>query len=426
MGKRARVLLAAALLLGGCGWAQAQYVVKAVVFSDKGSYRQEDLETLAGVHAGQALTTEQLGAAAGRLSDSGFFDQVSATVDGILKSVSVVFKVKPVSQAEWLHASFENFVWFTPDELNAAIHAQIPLFGGALPVAGPVVDAAEAALRQALAARGISGDVTHVNLEPRFGHPQRYMQFVVTKHAVVLRSAELTGVSAGLQAAMQKQARTLAGKRYSEGTAGDTTADALLAPYLDAGYVDAKLTGMERTVAEVAGRTEVSVKAAVNEGAVYRLASIAYSGSEVYSSADFARGNKLHADDPISRKLLRETLMPIDEAYRNRGYMDAVADVTGTRDEATHHIAYVVTVTPGEVYHVGHVYPLGLSAAAQADFDRGWKLKPGDVYSPGYVATFLKQNTALQALNGYSASFKASADPETHLVDVTIQFFAPR
>ena len=80
------------------------------------------------------------------------------------------------------------------------------------------------------------------------------------------------------------------------------------------------------------------------------------------------------------------------------------------------------TWIPGEQYPLRSVTPLNLSPAAQKDCGTGWRMKPGDLYNAAYVATVLKNNTALQALNGYSAGFKASADPQTHLVDLTITF----
>ncbi len=49
-------------------------------------------------------------------------------------------------------------------------------------------------------------------------------------------------------------------------------------------------------------------------------------------------------------------------------------------------------------------------------------MKAGELYNPEYTATFLKNNTALRALEGYSAGFKAYADPNTHTVDLVITF----
>jgi outer membrane protein insertion porin family len=46
----------------------------------------------------------------------------------------------------------------------------------------------------------------------------------------------------------------------------------------------------------------------------------------------------------------------------------------------------------------------------------------GALYNPEYVSNFLKNNTALQALEGYRAGFKAYADPNTHTVDLVLTF----
>jgi hypothetical protein len=65
---------------------------------------------------------------------------------------------------------------------------------------------------------------------------------------------------------------------------------------------------------------------------------------------------------------------------------------------------------------------LNLTSAQQSEFSRGWTLKAGDLFNSEYIANFLQQNTALRSFDGYSASFKAMRDPESHMVDVTVIF----
>ena len=62
------------------------------------------------------------------------------------------------------------------------------------------------------------------------------------------------------------------------------------------------------------------------------------------------------------------------------------------------------------------------SSLTRADFDRGVLMNAGELYNPEYVANFIENNTALRALAGYSAAFKAYADPNSHTVDVVITF----
>jgi outer membrane protein assembly factor BamA len=103
--------------------------------------------------------------------------------------------------------------------------------------------------------------------------------------------------------------------------------------------------------------------------------------------------------------------------------MDVIIDARPSADPATRQIAYTVSVKSGEQYRVKEVTANNLDPAAQADFDRGYLMKAGEFYNPDYLAHFLKNNTALLKLAGYSASWKAYADPNSHTVDVVLTFF---
>ena len=60
---------------------------------------------------------------------------------------------------------------------------------------------------------------------------------------------------------------------------------------------------------------------------------------------------------------------------------------------------------------------------AQQEFITAWQMMPGDIYNPGYVADFIHNNTALPHLRTYAGTFRAEADPQTHLVNLTVTFF---
>jgi outer membrane protein insertion porin family len=164
------------------------------------------------------------------------------------------------------------------------------------------------------------------------------------------------------------------------------------------------------------------LSATLNPGDIYRISSISFAGTPLLSAESFAASEKLHPGDVASRSLLLETLAPLDAAYRRRGYMDVIVKAAATTDLATHQVAYSVTVVPGEQYRVHGLIANNLDPAARADFDRGFLMKPGEPYNPEYVSGFLKNNTGLRALAGYSANFKAYADPNTHTVDVVLNF----
>jgi outer membrane protein assembly factor BamA len=166
----------------------------------------------------------------------------------------------------------------------------------------------------------------------------------------------------------------------------------------------------------------VVLSATLTPGEIYRVSGINFAGSSLLSAEAFAASAKLHTGDVASRVLLFATLAPLDAAYRRQGYMDVVVIAAPTTDDATHQVAYNVSVRPGEQYRIHQVTTHNLDPAAQADFDRGFTMKAGELFNPEYANKFLQENTALRALQGYSGSWKAYADPGTHTVDLDITF----
>lgn len=404
--------------------AAQSYTAARVAFSDKGPYTQAQMEAAAGLHSGSAFTQAQLGEAAQRLVDTGYFSDVGAALEGPVKSVTVKFSEKPVPLSQMMHVGFRNFVWLTHAELEAAITARLPLFLDYLPENSPQQDTIKAALTDALAAKSITAKVAYEPFEPTLNHPHRELVFQIIDPSVRVGNIHLSGVSTELAPYVQKSVNATARTKYIEGPADQTTYDNILQPLLDAGYASATLAGTSVVPGPGSdGNVPVVLSAELIAGAVYKVSALTFAGSPLLSADAFAASAKLHAGDLASHKVLIETLTPLDAAYRAKGYMDVVVDAHPQLDNAARTVAYSVTALPGEQFRIHEVTANGLTPAAKADFDRGFLLKSGALYNPGYIATFLKNNTALQALQGYAASFKAYADPATHTVDVVIDFY---
>jgi len=400
----------------------AQYTVKKVVFNGAGPYDQSNLQAACGLHPGLAFTTKDLQKSAQQLIDTGLFDDVQARLDGPVKSIDVIFTLKLLDPSHLLPAHFENFVWWTPAELKSDIQSTVPFFAGSLPETGTLLDAVQTALEHMLTTMGITAKVVHAIAEPSTGHPVRSVEYRIESPEIHLRTITLTGVSPNMASAINKVTAAIANSDDRE--AGDgTTADRILAPYRDAGYFDAALTQEHRTMSQPAPtRVDVDFTATVQPGEVYRLSHIDFAGAPLMSTADFQRTAQLHPEDVVSQKALLATLEPLDAVYRKNGYLDVAANAAPTPDTATHHVAYTVTVATGEQYRLRSVTPINLPPQQLKDFQAAWKLQPGDPYNPDYVKTFLVTMRAVQHQTTLPSAFKVAADPNTHLVDVTITF----
>ena len=422
-----RLNLAAFALLVASVPACAQYSVDKVVFHGSAPYTDAELLSTSGLQPGQMLAHDSLAQAAQHLLDTGLFDDAEVSLSGTGKARTVLLALKPTPLAKLLPASFENFVWFTPEELTTAIHARVPLYRGAFSDAGNFADTVQATLQQILADKGITATISHSIVEPSNDHPVRVVDFRIDKPFVQIATVHLSltgppGAAATLAPGLQQAANKTKGTLYNEGLSGITTEYLLLAPVRSAGYITARLADVKREVAPTERGIGVTYTARIETGEAYKVASLTWEATPIYSSADFTRDQELHSGDSANATALSKTETHILGAYRAQGYLDAYIAASPKLDDAAHTVEYALHTIPGEQYRLKSVTPLNLSPEAQKEFDSGWRMKPGDIYNEHYVQTFINKNTALQHLATYSAGFQASADPQTHLVDLTITF----
>lgn len=403
-------------------WAQV-YTAGKVDFLNCGEYSHDELEAAAGIHPGANFTADDLSASAQRLVDTGYFDDVTASLQGRLAAMTVMYQLKPTPKAAMLHVGFQNFVWLNPADIDAAIRAKSPLFRGYLPEGSANQDMLKAALTDALAAKGVQAAVVYGTMEPTLAHPVREIEFRVSRPFVRVANVKLGGVSPNLVPYVQTSVNSTAKTAFVTEPSGLSTADNILGPLLDAGYVDASLSGMQVTPdAPADGTVGVVVAATLNAGDVYKTSAVAFSGAPLFSAEEFTANAKLHTGDVASRKALLETLQPLDSAYRRHGYMDVTIVAKPALHKESHEVAYTVTVSPGEQYRIDELTAENLDPAAKAAFDKVFLMKKGELYNPEYVAEFIKKNSSVKEFQPYIGNFVAYAHPGTHTVDLVITF----
>lgn len=411
-----------ALLFAFTVSANAQYTVKQIVFDGQTPYTQAELEAASGLKPGQAVGNESLQAAAQKLVDSGAFEDLQATLDGPMKAVNVIFKVKPVDPGKLLHISYANFVWWTPEELKAEISRRVPLTGETVPEAGTLQSSVQAALEAMLQEKGMAGaKVDEQVLEPSPGVPYRVAAYRVAQPAIVFGALTVQGASAAMQPSVQKLTSALAGRPYSTTVGGRDIADTLLTVYRDAGYMAAKMSPVERSFTGT-GPVQVALTTTVTEGEVYKLGSVSWAGSPWMTQEQFLAGAKLQTGAPVSQKSLNTAMNAIQNVYRQHGYLDVTVNAVPALDEATHTANMKVEVVPGEVYHLEVAKVTGLNAGQQSVWDKDWSMKPGDVFDAGAVTAFLKTHIASPPFEGYSSAFKQTVDPTAKTVVLEVSF----
>lgn len=410
--------LSAALALAVAPCALAQYSIRNIEIHGAAPYSEQEILSVSGLRPGQMMAHNSLGDAAQHLLDTGVFADAGIDLTGAGTARTVLIQLKPLPPTSFAPVTFANFPWWSPAELDAAVRKAVPLYRGGIPPAGNLPDTIDAALISLLATKGVHGSVSNASVPASNLHPQLTWEFHLDDPGLRIASINVTGSPAALDPTMQRIAQHASGYPYS----ARAVADMILAPLRDAGYTDAQLSDTTTTVEPSGSGYAVRYTASVIPGDVYHVSNVAWQPTSIYAQDAFTHDAKLHSGDLASQKSLLATEQSILNAYLHLGYLDAYIETHPQEDKTAHTVSYSLAVMPGEVYHIKSVTPLNLSPAAQKDFDFGWLLKPGAAYDPIYAASFLTSNTALRNLAGYTASFQASADSNTHTVDLTINF----
>jgi outer membrane protein assembly factor BamA len=425
-------VFAALLLLAPFAAAHAQYSIASVTFRHADPYAPAELLAVSGLKVGQALSNDSLANAAQHLLNTGLFADATINYGNTARARAIVVDVSPIPLDQLLPASFENFVWFTPEELTAGIHAQVPLYRGVASDAGTLPDDIQAALQQMLVAKGITASISHTIAEPTNLQPRRVVNFSIDQPFVRLGTLHLSmeapsGAAATLSPGLQQAANAATRHPFNEGLTGITLSSILLDPFRRAGYVEASIDNIERTVAPApadANAFLVTYTARIVTGDPYKVSTLTWNPTPLYSAADFARDNKLHPGDLANESDLAKTEAAISKAYLLQGYLDVYVLPHPVPDATTHTVAYTFEPIPGEIYHLNTVNVTGLSPQALQQFNADWSMKPGDPYSDQAVNAFLAKHIAQPPFQPYGAGFKAVGDPATHQVDLTLTFVA--
>jgi len=114
--------------------------------------------------------------------------------------------------------------------------------------------------------------------------PERSIEFRIITPVIRVANVKLGGVSTELVPLIQKSVNAAARFPYNEGLAGQTTEDRILAPLLDAGYIQASLSGVTLAPTLAGDGASVVLSATLTAGDVYRISSIAFAGSPLLSA----------------------------------------------------------------------------------------------------------------------------------------------
>src|SRR5450755_4806492 len=117
----------------------------SVEVSGSKRFSSGEIAAAIGLRAGTTINRDDLQGAADKLAATGLFSNIQFHFTTVETGVRVKYEVADVPEVP---VSFDNFPWFTDEELTAALKRTVLLFDGGAPQSGTILNAMSGALEK--------------------------------------------------------------------------------------------------------------------------------------------------------------------------------------------------------------------------------------------------------------------------------------
>jgi outer membrane protein insertion porin family len=395
---------------------------KLISINVTGSERYAPAEIIAatGLQLGRTVSESDFKQASQQLGETGAFSDVAYTYQFSAQGTRLDFRVADNNQ--FLPVRFDNFVWFSDQELVETIHRAVPLFHGQLPVAGGMIDQVSDAVQALLLERKLQGRADYMRAAHRDGPIDAFV-FKVTGPTIRIRNITFTGAAPTELPLLQAAAKDLAGQEYLRSILQVQAEKNLLPIYLERGYLKAAFAEAEAKVAhESPQETVVDIDIPIAPGRQYKLTQIRWSGNIVFPAEKLQPLIHLQTGQYVNAVELGNDLETVQKLYGTRGYLAAHVRSIPQLDDSQSTVSYQLQVYEGDVYHMGELEIQGLDARTTARLVEAWKLRSGEAFDASYPQRFLSDTNRAIPLVQWKIAVHNSLNEKDKTVDVTLHF----
>lgn len=420
------VLLAACHL--AAQGAQPSFIVSEVHASGSHRYNDVQIAAAAGLKPGDAVDNDKLQEIASQLAQLGIFSRVNYRFTAKDRRAIINFELQ---DADVFPVMFENFPWFTDQELSDEIRKAVPLFDGRAPNGGSLLDEITAALSDKLASRGIEANVEHALVAEPSGS-EMIMQFRQDGPSFTVTSVQFNDFMAQNSEKLHDRVSDLVGKAFSRFAIELFENEQIRPLYLAAGEIRVKFDAPILQLSEASGGntpSTVIVQIPIKPGPVFHLSGVTWTGNTALDNAALSRLVALKPGDPADGMRLAAGWQQIELEYGHRGYLDAKVSPTPEFQDANGTVAYSVKIEEGPQYRMGQLVITGLSVDSERALRNSWRLAPGQVFDKTFLDSMLaKLEKPTVAIFGDipvhygQMGHWLRPNPQNHVVDVLIDF----
>jgi outer membrane protein assembly factor BamA len=399
-------------------------VVSVTVTGSK-KFSPQDLVKASGIAPGNLVTPEDIQAGADRLGALGWFNKVQFKFNTTRDGVNIEFTLE---DSPTVPVTFDNFPWFTEQELIQAIRSETGLFDGTAPEAGDALDKMKVALQKLMTTRGIRGEVEATVLAAP-GESGMVQQFRLNGPLVKVAGVEFSDPLARNDKHIAERLSDIIGKPYSRYTLDLFAFEYLRPVYLSKGYLRVRFAAPEiRFIGDPrqALPDTVSARLKIETGPVYKWGGITWSGNSAFDAASLDQMTGLTAGEPADGNKIQEDWDRLETEYGKRGYIEAKLDAQPAFDDTAAKISYRVQIAEGIQYRVGQMVITGLSLAAERQLLAAWGLPRGEIFNKKYYDDFVASGARKifenSAVHFETVGHLLRPNAQTKLVDVLLDF----
>lgn len=385
------------------------------------------LTSLSELKIGQVVDSTILDAAAAKLLQSGLLRRLSYRVRSAKGRATVTFQVEEAAAS--LPIVFENFVWFTEEELAAAIRKEVPFFNGTAPAAGETLDKITAALQRLLTQRNINGRVDAV---PSLTGEKYQMIFTVKGAKVPVCALRFPGAKVISEAELIKASQPILKAEYSQKDVAEFAPASLIPLYRRIGYLRAQFqtpTSVFESSANCPSGVVITIP--VEEGVAYTWGRSEWNGNEKLTVDELATALGMNPGELADGLKIDKGLKQVRLAYARRGHLTAQVKETFDVEPVSSQVNYKFVINEGPRYFMGSLIVNGVSPADADSLKAKWKLGLNTVFDETYIDEFrqtvmpdfirgLMQRSPVRAR--VKAEFETRPDARLNTVDVVITF----
>jgi outer membrane protein assembly factor BamA len=400
-------------------------VLGAITAAGSKRFTPAQIAEASGLKVGEQVNRETLQMAANKLAKSGLFSDVHYRFSSQGPNVSLEFQV---TDANTLPVAFDNFPWFTDEELDKAIRQSVELFDGTAPEDGSYVETIAAVIKKQLEAVGVPGRVEHRVLERPIG-PGLEVQYRLVGPTLTVGSVQFTDPLAQHDERVSERLQDLVGKPFSRYYVDVFAAEQVQPIYLSQGFLKVQFGAPEARFSGDPNHPDlghVVVIVPVTPGPRFTWGGASWSGNTVYDAAALNRMMGLSQGQTADGLAIEAGWEKIRQECGKKGYLDVSLDAEPNYDDAKATVFYNVRLSEGEPYTMGKLVITNLSLEGEKRLRKNWLLRSGQTFDLEYFNIFLSE-VVKEALAGTPVNYQhighfLQRDRKTHIVNVLLDF----